>query len=253
MIGWIVEKMSSEGNPPIGDQVAAPRGDRVPEWAEPAVGVPESGRRDGCGVEAHRRPPEVVTASVRLVGRRVLAREGEEDVVEARFPDRQRLGLEIVVVERAYRLEEDAGAVGGADAQHGPFPVRLEAGRLRDEALRPERFVVARKADLDDRVPELRLQGRGGVRGDDVPFAHHGDPIGEAVCFFEVLGGEQHGRPVGHELADHLPQLVATVEVESGRRLVEEHDGGTLHERRGHVETAPHAPRVGPGRTVRGV
>ena len=59
--------------------------------------------------------------------------------------------------------------------------------------------------------------------------------------------------PVGDQLLDHLPEVVAARRVEAGGGLVEEQHRRPVHERGGQVEPAAHAAGVGPRRAVGGV
>ena len=107
--------------------------------------------------------------------------------------------------------------------------------------------------DLDDRRAVVLLELGRGALGDGAAAVDHHDPVGEAVGFLEVLRREQHGRAARDELFDHAPEVGAARGVEAGRRLVEEQDRRSVHERGGEVEPAPHAAGVRLGRTVRRV
>ncbi len=75
--------------------------------------------------------------------------------------------------------------------------------------------------DLGVRADErLELGGRPRVR-DPAPV-HQGDVVGELVGLLQVLGGEQHGRALGGQVAHGVPDPVAAGRVEAGRRLVQE-------------------------------
>jgi hypothetical protein len=60
------------------------------------------------------------------------------------------------------------------------------------------------------------------------PFRDHaavvddGDLVRELIRFFEVRGRQQDRRPLAAQVADDLPDLVATSRIETCRRLVEE-------------------------------
>ncbi len=76
------------------------------------------------------------------------------------------------------------------------------------------------------------------------PWSTTASVVGEPVGLLQVLGGEQDGRAVGHEVLDHGPQLVAAPGVEAGGRLVEEQDRRAVHQRGGEVEAPPHPTGV---------
>ena len=67
---------------------------------------------------------------------------------------------------------------------------------------------------------------------------------GQAVGLLEVLGGEQHGGALGHQVLDDAPQVLAALGVEPGRRLVQEEDRRAGDQGGGQVEPATHAARV---------
>jgi hypothetical protein len=96
----------------------------------------------------------------------------------------------------------------------------------------------------------MGLERRRRVIGDHPAVVDHGDALRQAVGLLQVLGGEQHRGALGDQLADHLPQLAAALQVQSGGRLVQEQHGWPRHQRGGHVEAAAHPARVGPHRPV---
>src|SRR3989475_8191692 len=73
------------------------------------------------------------------------------------------------------------------------------------------------------------------------------------VGLFEVLRGQQDGRALADERADHAPHLAAASRIEPGRRLVQEEDGGQKNERCRQVEAPPHAARVRLGDAAGGI
>ncbi len=68
--------------------------------------------------------------------------------------------------------------------------------------------------------------------------------VGEAVGLVEVLRRQQHGRAVGDEPLDRVPQRQAAARVEASRRLVEEQHRRARDERCREVEPAAHAAGV---------
>ena len=67
----------------------------------------------------------------------------------------------------------------------------------------------------------------------------------EPVRLVEVLGRQEHGGPGRDEGLDRLPEADPAADVEPCRRLVQEQDRRSSDERRGEIEPAPHAARVG--------
>ena len=71
-----------------------------------------------------------------------------------------------------------------------------------------------------------------------------GDLVRELIRFFEVLRRQQDRRPLAAQVADDLPDLVATPRIETRRRLVEE-EHARLREQAGRqVEPPSHPARV---------
>ena len=93
-------------------------------------------------------------------------------------------------------------------------------------------------------APGLVLELERGALGDDPAVVDDDDVVGELVGLVEVLGGEEQGGAVAHEVAQHVPQLDAAARVEAGGRLVEEEHRRRGDQARGEVEPAPHAAGV---------
>ena len=89
------------------------------------------------------------------------------------------------------------------------------------------------------------LELAAGALGDDAAVVDHGQALREPVGLVEVLGGEQHGGPLGRDAAHQLPDLVPAARVEAGGGLVEEEDLGDRHQAGRDVDAAPHAAGVG--------
>src|SRR5262249_9384436 len=102
------------------------------------------------------------------------------------------------------------------------------------------------EANLDHGAAEPRLELCRRVVRDYVAFVDDGDARGEAICLLEVLRREHDGRAVVDELADHSPDLVPAVRIETGGRLVEEEARRAVDERGGEIDAAAHPARVRP-------
>ena len=72
-----------------------------------------------------------------------------------------------------------------------------------------------------------------------------GYPVGKLLGLIEVLRGEQDGRAAVRELPDRLPHLEASLRIEAGGRLVEEHHRRAPDQAHRDVEPPAHATRVG--------
>ena len=102
--------------------------------------------------------------------------------------------------------------------------------------------------------PICALSLRRRVLGHDVSVVDDADAVGECVGLLEVLRREEHrDAVVVRELTNLVPQRGAALDVESGRRLVEEQDPRTVHECEREVEPALHPARVAVGPAVGGL
>ena len=95
--------------------------------------------------------------------------------------------------------------------------------------------------ELQGGPADRRLQLVRRALGDLAAVVDDRDPVGELVGLVEVLGGEQHRAPVGHETPDGVPHLAAGARVEAGGRLVEEDQRWPGDQAGGQVEPAAHA------------
>jgi hypothetical protein len=107
-------------------------------------------------------------------------------------------------------------------------------------------------ADRDHVAGDLLLQLVGRALGDDPALIDDREPIGERVGLLEVVGREEDGRAGLAQVLDLLPHARPRLRVEAGRGLVEEEDLGPVDDAEPHVEAAPHAAGVRPGRPVGG-
>ena len=98
---------------------------------------------------------------------------------------------------------------------------------------------------MDARQADLGLQLVRRPLGDDVPVVDDPDPVREHVGLLEVLRRQEDGDAVvAREPRDFLPERGAALDVEPGRRLVEEDDPRPVHERERKVEPPLHPARV---------
>ena len=90
------------------------------------------------------------------------------------------------------------------------------------------------------RVAFYELRGR--AHGDDLPLRDDGDRVGKKLRFLHVVRGEKDRLPLLLQAQQDVPHLAPWPGVEPGRRLVEEHDLGVVHERNGDAEALLQAP-----------
>ena len=98
----------------------------------------------------------------------------------------------------------------------------------------------------DDVLTDSSLQLDRRAFGHEAAGVDDADPVGQHVGFLEVLRGEEdrHAQ-LGVEPAYLFPHLDPADRIEARGRLVEEEHLGVVHQRRGQVESALHATRVG--------
>src|SRR5262249_25890830 len=102
-----------------------------------------------------------------------------------------------------------------------------------------------RRLELDRRSADLLLQRLRRALGDDAAVVDDPDAVGELVGLLEVLGREEDGDALVLRKPAHLvPEGGAALDVQAGRRLVEEEDARAVDERQGEVEPALHAAGV---------
>ena len=98
---------------------------------------------------------------------------------------------------------------------------------------------------MDARQPDLGLERLRRPLGDDVAVVDDPDPVREHVRLLEVLRRQEDGDAVlAGEPGDLVPRGRAALDVEPGRRLVEEEDPRPVHEREREVEPPLHPARV---------
>ena len=124
-----------------------------------------------------------------------MAGQREEDVVQARLPDGERSRRQAFAVQDPQRVDQDARPVLGGQAHGLAFAFGADGEGSAEQFLCPNSPALVTHAHLDHGASEVRFQGRRGVVGDDVTSVDHGDPVREPVRLFQVLRGQQDGRP----------------------------------------------------------
>ena len=114
-------------------------------------------------------------------------------------------------------------------------------------------IVSASETEREDGVAESGLQLARRSFGDDLAVVDDHELLAKTVGLFEVLRREQHRSAAFDESLDDRPEVLATLGIEAGRRFVEKEQWGIGDERRGEVEPASHAARVGLAGAVGGV
>ena len=82
-----------------------------------------------------------------------------------------------------------------------------------------------REAQLGDLLRRVRsISSRGRALGDDLRLVHDDEPVAQLLGLVHVVGREDERHAALLEPVQAVPQQVAGLRVEAGRRLVEEQD-----------------------------
>src|SRR4051812_11010209 len=110
------------------------------------------------------------------------------------------------------------------------------AGKRRGDAV--ERLVQLQgQALLAELTHELGLL----LDNNELALADHPDPVGHLLGLFDVMGGEDDGHAGRAERAHEAPHVLPELDVDAGRRLVEEQDLRLVGQRLGDHHPALHA------------
>src|SRR5579875_1179429 len=136
----------------------------------------------------------------------------------------------------------ETGAAYGTDPSIVDAVVELRAGVVAEDVLEAG---AGAEGSLELGRP---------AHGSDGTEVHEGDPVAQRLGFFHVVGGEHDGRPpFAAQLLDALPHAVAGDRVEPHRRLVEDEQRRSVHERLRQLEASHHPARVRARQPVGGV
>ena len=141
-------------------------------------------------------------------------------------------------------------------ASTGPSTTTLMMLPARDASMTPgsclERSDGRRTGDVQlDPLPRLTLElGDAGDR-DELPFAEDPDAVGQHLDLGQDVRREEHGRAVALHVPDELVELVLQQGVEALRRLVQDVELRTVHERLDDADLALVPRRQLPDRTTR--
>ena len=246
---------------PDGEQVAPGHGERRrARPAErrprpPATGMAMRGRRRTASFSRSARSAAHLVdrlgparPAVPVRARNTSSSEGSRTPAVARLEPRG--------VERAHGGDQRARAVGHVQA-HACAPSRATVAELqaprarrRPRPPRPRRASVSSTHGGAEAAPSAR---RRCPRRWRVPRSITTMRSASRSASSRYWVVEQHRGPVGHQLVDHVPQVVAARRIEARGGLVEEQHRRPVDERGGQVEPAAHAAGVGAGRAVGGV
>ena len=120
----------------------------------------------------------------------------------------------------------------------------IHGGAVQDSRRRVQRHHVG-KPEPDVAAGYLALEFVGSALGDQVALVEYRDPVGELIGFFEILGGEENGHAVGHQLTDDVPHRATAARIQSRRRLVQENDLWPGDQRHRQVQLPAHTAGIG--------
>src|ERR1700730_11876354 len=170
------------------------------------------------------RPPSPPSAGLDLfLLLRLVTGQGEEDVVEARpvklqGDDGYARGVEIA---------DPHGELAGSIVRGSGYPSlgRIDGhvvGQMMTRDIGGAGEVgILRHRDFDAVPSNLVLQLVGRAFRDPAPGIDDRDPVSQLIRFLQVLRGQQDGRAVLDQRADHAPHLSPAPRVQPGGRLVE--------------------------------
>ena len=112
--------------------------------------------------------------------------------------------------------------------------------------------ICAAGAEFDDDgvAPQFALEVFGRAFDDHATVVDNGQPVREPVRFVEVVGREQHGRPLVGEPFDLGPHLGPGFRVEPGRGFVEEEHLRAVNQSDRDIQAPGHPAGVGPDQPV---
>ena len=143
----------------------------------------------------------------------------------------------------------------GAGAQ-AAAPVRADLAQPRHPAQPSDGGSHLRGgAEFDDDgvAPQFAFEVVSRTFDDHATAVDDGQPVREPVRFVEVVGREQHSRPLVGEPFDLRPHLSPGLRVEPGRRFVEEEHLRAVNQSDRDIQAPGHPAGVGPDQPVGGV
>ena len=122
--------------------------------------------------------------------------------------------------------------------------LRCAAADAKQRGLRLVTLLNVGQLDLEDLAADAVFQLVAGALRNHAAVIDDGDLVRELIRFFEVLRRQQDRRALAAQVADDVPDLVATSRIETCCRLVEE-EHTRLREHAGReVEPPPHPARI---------
>ena len=183
----------------------------------------------------------------------LVTREGQEDIVETRLAKRQARERQVIGVDAPQSIGRDGGSAIDRQLNDGAVSDRGHIGEFLDEFQTSCRVFLRVERERQDGCSELSLQFRGCAFGDRLTVVEDDQLLGQAVGFFEILGRQQDRGATFDQVLNHTPQVLATLGVQTGGRLIEKEKRGLGDERRGEVESSAHTAGIRLGGTVGGI
>ena len=174
------------------DRARAERGDDARASFKPAPGLAAVASTSGVGAGLLR-------------ALEVLAGLVDEDVVERRLDEVQRLDQDPGLVERADDRRDRRGAVSTTSTISFPSLARQRLAEALEHVLQSVARAVGEHSSSRG-WPTSALSDVGRALGDDPAGADDPDAVGELVGLLEVLGGQEDGRALVVELRRPPPR-----------------------------------------------
>jgi len=185
------------------------------------------------------------SVDLRFVGVEFFTGDRQEHVVKCRCADVEPGHRQIGVTERDQQIGAVlAGGLGGdADPLVGHYDCSVGEGV--ELAGDPRRLFPRRVAVFEFHVEhvtaDLAFQPVRASVGDDLAVENHRESVAQLIRLFEVLRGQKDRRPEVVDAPEVVPQPVARLRIQPGRRLVQEDQRRSVNQRGRGVEAFLHA------------
>ena len=175
-----------------------------------------------------------------------MAGQLQEHIIEGRASQSDVVDLNTCVTKNPY----DFGQALHPTLRRNRDPAQMIVDGMlvaAEQGSRQFELITTVDDDLDPLTTDLRFQFIRRSARDDPAVIDHGNAVGQFVCFFQVLGGEEQRRSGSHPFPNRFPHADAAARIEPGRRFVEHEQPWPPGQGAGEVEPATHTARVGLG------
>ena len=233
---------------------------RTPPSPRPIAVRNRTGDRNELKIDAAARPPveqqpvleDAADASTAWAGRVAAQRSSRPPSLDQRAAGQPQED----VLERRPADEDGLGPRGRARGRRPrpPRRRRRRAGRGRAGARSARRCPsswpssvsatpAGKRSSVTSRVEYCSMSWRGRALGDDLRLVHDDEPVAQLLGLVHVVGRQDERHAPLLEPVEPVPEQVAGLRVEAGRRLVEEQDRRLVDERPGDRQAPLHPAR----------